>query len=198
MPAIKRPAACVANAGEENSSDFDSTSSTSSSSCPFTCSLGAISEGSNDADVHAESEHASGQEKPLEEQPIPKSQKLHCEDDTDLLFLTQEVQAANNAGESMKATSCATGPPFEELYNWPDRYAGILLSDETAKCCALSLQGAEFIHHEAFAGTGGAGISLHMVHTLLRRQLMSGMSSSQSGGQPSANHRMLFVYPISF
>ena len=113
-------------------------------------------------------------EQSLVEEPQELQEVLDLEDEQELIHLSHEVQAALKADEAVQGSSWGPGPDtFDKLYAWPVRYADVLLSNADAIKVAQDLLQLDISHHEAFAGTGGAGIALHMVRTALAQRLDS-------------------------
>ena len=145
------------------------------------------------ADVHKDDAELSATESVPEQvakvaAPEPESPNLSDSDEAPTLHLTQEVKAAREAAKLSDESPWPAGPAeFKELFAWPARYANkILNDDEYLSTIAQQNLCCNIVHHEAFAGTGGAGVALHMVHAALRHVLLE----RQPPGQPLVN---LFV-----
>ncbi len=61
---------------------------------------------------------------------------------------------------------------FTDLFRWPQRYAETMMDSPSPDDLAAisSLLKHDIVHNESFAGTGSAGISLHMIHTAFCNQ----------------------------
>lgn len=57
-----------------------------------------------------------------------------------------------------------SGTTLQELFKWPQAYAEQILSSARSRQRFRQLMKYNINHHESFAGTGSAGISLHMLH----------------------------------
>lgn len=102
----------------------------------------------------------------------------------DIDHLTKGLTAAYNAFGDLKKRNSKTGPSeYKELFQWPERYVGILLNHPEFGAAARNnfslLRGFNVEHNEGFAGTGSAGIALHMIW----KALQSATKSDDTGLQ---------------
>lgn len=87
-------------------------------------------------------------------------------------FLKEEIEAATDANKEVQNATWKTGPEtLEEMYDWPERYAKQHLSSDFSRAAAYEMQQLDIVHHEAFAGSGGCGVALHLAHQAVKRQL---------------------------
>ena len=54
---------------------------------------------------------------------------------------------------------------FKCLFEWPKKYATTFLEAPDVSSNVREILKRNIVHHENFAGTGSAGIALHMIHS---------------------------------
>eukprot|EP00435_Cladocopium_sp_Y103_P054442 s335_g17.t1 len=119
----------------------------------------------------------------------------------------EERPAEQNLGEACQSDEESTEqalpePPglrasemFTDLFRWPRNYAQKILKSASPHAVSALLK-HDFVHHESFAGTGSAGIALHMIHKAfcdeLRRNRGGNMDAEETkAAQAEYGQRML-------
>lgn len=153
-----------------SSGDSDSDSSESDRSTSGT---------SNDAVIDSPADVQQPSSPPKEVQVVtkealspPKAVRCSVEDHLCHMHLEDELKAATHAANEMAVVDLPDGPTtVQGLYEWPARAAKVLLQDDGNMARFAKISQCKIVHHEAFAGSGSAGIAMHMSFDALTREM---------------------------